>query len=72
VITWRSDPNGDDLLVRDGVTIACVKPSAELPGLWRVIRPKVVSGEHDRSVARSLALRLCRLSNHLITAGDTV
>jgi hypothetical protein len=59
--TWRSTPDGD-VLVRDGRIVAHLRRSVDLPGLWRVTKPKVVCGELDRLTARKLASRLsgCR------------
>jgi hypothetical protein len=62
MVAWQSNSSGDDILMRNGAAIACVKPSAELVGLWRVIRPKVIAGEHERSAARALAARLCGIA----------
>jgi hypothetical protein len=62
MVTWQSF-DGDELLVRDdGATLAHLKPSPSWPGLWRIVRPKVVGGEHDRIAARILAARMCRLT----------
>jgi hypothetical protein len=58
---WRSTSDGD-VLERDGRVVAHLRQSTDLPGLWKITRPKVVGGEHDRLTARILASRLCRLT----------
>jgi hypothetical protein len=62
MISWRQFGT-DEYLYRDNETrpLARLRESSELPGLWSVIAPRTAAGEHEKSAARAIALRLAHL-----------